>query len=86
MGADGAEGLKELSVKGCMTYAQDESSCVVFGMPKEAIALGAAAVVGNPYEIRQHLEWNMAQPAEVEPKEPSKPSRFSAGRASLNQP
>jgi two-component system chemotaxis response regulator CheB len=86
MGADGAEGLKELAVKGCMTYAQDEGSCVVFGMPKEAIALGAAAVVGNPYEIRQHLEWSMTQPAEGGQKEPSKLSRLSAGRASLLQP
>ncbi len=42
MGADGAEGLLEMKKKGAGTIAQDEKSCVVFGMPKEAIKLGAA--------------------------------------------
>ncbi len=42
MGADGAEGLKEMQSAGAGTIAQDEKSCVVFGMPKEAIKLGAA--------------------------------------------
>lgn len=41
MGDDGARGLKELHQTGARTYAQDEASCVVFGMPKEAIKLGA---------------------------------------------
>ncbi|WP_221178648.1 chemotaxis response regulator protein-glutamate methylesterase [Pseudomonas brassicacearum] len=40
MGDDGARGLKELHETGARTYAQDETSCVVFGMPKEAIKLG----------------------------------------------
>jgi len=40
MGDDGARGLKELHETGARTYAQDEASCVVFGMPKEAIKLG----------------------------------------------
>lgn len=40
MGDDGARGLKELHEAGGRTYAQDEDSCVVFGMPKEAIKLG----------------------------------------------
>ncbi|MDN0074182.1 CheB methylesterase domain-containing protein [Crenobacter sp. SG2303] len=42
MGRDGANGLLELKRAGARTIAQDEASCVVFGMPKEAIALGAA--------------------------------------------
>lgn len=42
MGADGAEGLKEMQDAGAGTIAQDERSCVVFGMPREAIKLGAA--------------------------------------------
>ncbi|MGZ9067425.1 MAG: protein-glutamate methylesterase/protein-glutamine glutaminase, partial [Burkholderiales bacterium] len=42
MGKDGAAGMLELHRAGAHTYAQDEHSCVVFGMPKEAIALGAA--------------------------------------------
>lgn len=42
MGSDGAEGLLEMRRAGAVTVAQDEASCVVFGMPKEAIARGAA--------------------------------------------
>jgi len=42
MGKDGATGLLELKRAGSRTIAQDEESCVVFGMPAEAIALGAA--------------------------------------------
>lgn len=41
MGDDGARGLKELKNTGAYTIAQDEESCVVFGMPKVAIELGA---------------------------------------------
>ncbi len=40
MGKDGAQGLLEMKQAGAHTIAQDEASCVVFGMPKEAIALG----------------------------------------------
>ena len=42
MGTDGAEGLLEMKKAGAGTIAQDEKSCVVFGMPKEAIKLAAA--------------------------------------------
>ncbi len=42
MGNDGAAGLKRLRDAGARTIAQDEKSCVVFGMPREAILLGAA--------------------------------------------
>jgi two-component system, chemotaxis family, protein-glutamate methylesterase/glutaminase len=42
MGDDGARGLKEMRDAGSTTAAQDEASCVVFGMPKEAIRLGGA--------------------------------------------
>jgi two-component system chemotaxis response regulator CheB len=41
MGDDGARGMKEMHDVGAKTIAQDEASCVVFGMPKEAIKLGA---------------------------------------------
>ncbi len=42
MGDDGARGLLEMKEAGAVTIAQDEASCVVFGMPHEAIKLGAA--------------------------------------------
>ena len=42
MGRDGAAGLLEMKRAGAYTFAQDEASCVVFGMPREAIALGGA--------------------------------------------
>ena len=41
MGDDGARGMKQLHDRGARTLAQSEASCVVFGMPKEAIQLGA---------------------------------------------
>lgn len=40
MGRDGAQGMLEMHEAGAHTFAQDEESCVVFGMPKEAIAAG----------------------------------------------
>ncbi|AGX87819.1 protein-glutamate methylesterase/protein-glutamine glutaminase [Candidatus Symbiobacter mobilis] len=42
MGNDGAKAMREMKDAGSYNYAQDESTCVVFGMPKEAIAHGAA--------------------------------------------
>ncbi len=55
MGDDGARGLKEMRDAGAHTLAQDEASCVVYGMPKEAVKLGAAdrslALCAIPAEI-----------------------------------
>ena len=51
MGDDGARGLKELHDSGARTYAQDEASCVVFGMPKEAIKLDGVDQVINLHAI-----------------------------------
>ena len=45
MGDDGALGLKEMFDCGAITYAQDQASCVVFGMPKEAIDLGGVSKI-----------------------------------------
>ncbi|RYZ39982.1 MAG: chemotaxis protein CheB [Myxococcaceae bacterium] len=45
MGRDGARGLKEIRERGGRTIAQDEASCVVYGMPREAVLLGAAQQV-----------------------------------------
>jgi two-component system chemotaxis response regulator CheB len=47
MGSNGSEGLLKMKDSGASTIAQDEGSCVVFGMPKEAIKLGAVDVVLN---------------------------------------
>ncbi len=41
MGADGAKGLLAMKQRGALTIAQDEATCIVFGMPKEAIKMGA---------------------------------------------
>jgi two-component system chemotaxis response regulator CheB len=46
MGKDGAAGMLEMKNAGAYNFAQDEASCVVFGMPREAIALGGAQEVG----------------------------------------
>lgn len=51
MGADGAKGMHDLYKAGATTFAQDEKSSVVFGMPKEAIKLNAAKMIGNPDEL-----------------------------------
>jgi two-component system chemotaxis response regulator CheB len=45
MGADGAQGLLKMRQAGAHTIAQDENSCVVYGMPREAVELGAAVRV-----------------------------------------
>jgi two-component system chemotaxis response regulator CheB len=54
MGDDGAKGLLEMNQAGAYTIAQNEMSCVVFGMPKKAINLGAASIVLPLDEISAH--------------------------------
>ncbi|MEA4925524.1 MAG: chemotaxis response regulator protein-glutamate methylesterase [Syntrophomonadaceae bacterium] len=53
MGRDGAEGLLQMKNAGAFTIAQDEKSCVVYGMPKEAIQLGAAIKIASLEQIPQ---------------------------------
>ncbi len=60
MGADGAKGLLELKEVGAQTIAQDQESSIVFGMPKEAIKLGAAKEIMSlediaPFLVRKFL-------------------------------
>jgi two-component system chemotaxis response regulator CheB len=58
MGADGAEGMAELKAAGARTIAQDEATCVVFGMPKEAIQRGGVDEVLPLPRIAAHvLKW-----------------------------
>jgi two-component system chemotaxis response regulator CheB len=55
MGRDGAAGLLEMKKAGAYTVAQDEASCVVFGMPKEAIRLGGVDKVVSLSDIPRTL-------------------------------
>jgi len=55
MGKDGAVAMREMRDAGAHTIAQDEASCVVFGMPKEAIAAGAVMHVLPLDDIAGHL-------------------------------
>jgi two-component system, chemotaxis family, protein-glutamate methylesterase/glutaminase len=63
MGDDGAEGLLEMRRAGAATIAQDEASCVVFGMPKEAIKRRAASEVVALAEMPQALLKRFTQPS-----------------------
>lgn len=61
MGDDGAKGLLEMRKLGATTRAQDEESCVVFGMPKEAIACGAVEKIVSLSKIsREIMLWHGA--------------------------
>ena len=53
MGDDGARGLKEMRDAGALTIGQDEASCVVYGMPREAMKHGAVAMERPLAEIPQ---------------------------------
>ncbi len=55
MGRDGADGLLRMRQAGAHTLVQDEASCVVFGMPREAIAVGAAIEVVPLLEMSQRV-------------------------------
>ncbi len=59
MGNDGAAGMKEMKDAGAFNIAQDEETCVVYGMPKEAVKIGAVDVIVPlhkiPEEIGKHI-------------------------------
>jgi len=55
MGRDGAAGLLRMRARGGRTFAQDEASCVVYGMPREAALLGAAAFIMPPSRMAARL-------------------------------
>ncbi|MBC7319942.1 chemotaxis response regulator protein-glutamate methylesterase [bacterium] len=56
MGSDGVRGLEEIKKNGGKTIAQDEKSCVVFGMPKSAIERGVVDVVADLEDIPVEIE------------------------------
>jgi two-component system chemotaxis response regulator CheB len=55
MGEDGVAGLRSVRRAGGRIYAQDEKSCVVFGMPGAAVAAGLADLVLPPEQIARRL-------------------------------
>jgi two-component system chemotaxis response regulator CheB len=55
MGRDGADGMVRLAKAGAYTIAQDESSCVVYGMPKAAVELGAVNEILNVHKIGERV-------------------------------
>ena len=58
MGDDGSIGIKELYDNGAYTIAQDEASCVVFGMPKQAIVKGAVCeIVGLDFIYKKIIAY-----------------------------
>ncbi|WP_118132878.1 chemotaxis response regulator protein-glutamate methylesterase [Oceanicella sp. SM1341] len=64
MGDDGARGLLEMRQAGAETLVQDEASCVVFGMPREALALGAAERALPPARLAAEITaWAARRPA-----------------------
>ncbi len=65
MGADGAEGLLAMKKAGAHTIAQDEASCVVFGMPKEAINRGAVSEVQPLLKVANAIESAIARKSRV---------------------
>jgi len=55
MGSDGAAGLRALAAKGAYTIAEDESTCVVFGMPRAAIQTGAVKRIVPLHQIAEAI-------------------------------
>lgn len=55
MGKDGARGMLAMREAGALTFAQDEASCVVFGMPREALLIGAAGEAVPLHEMSERI-------------------------------
>ena len=64
MGRDGAAGLLEMQQAGAYTFAQDEASCVVFGMPREAIATGGVSEIAPLAEMSRRVMARLASMGE----------------------
>ena len=56
MGRDGARGMAALKYRGAYTLCQDEASCIVFGMPRAALALGAVTEVATPENMGKRIK------------------------------
>jgi len=80
MGKDGAAGMRAIAQAGGLTIAQDEKTCVVFGMPKEAIALGGAHHILPIQEIASLLVTKVVNSqSTVLPKSSSQGLRHQTG-------
>ena len=60
MGKDGAQGLLAMRKQGSFTVAQDEATSIVFGMPKEAIDIGAAETVAPLNQVARRIMSHLA--------------------------
>jgi two-component system chemotaxis response regulator CheB len=60
MGSDGADELLLMKEKGAVTIAQDKDSCVVFGMPGEAVKVNAAMHILPPDKIAETIEHTLS--------------------------
>lgn len=56
MGRDGAKGMAAVQYRGGYTLCQDEASCVVFGMPRAALALGAVTEIASPETMGRRIQ------------------------------
>jgi two-component system, chemotaxis family, protein-glutamate methylesterase/glutaminase len=74
MGRDGAAGLLAIRRAGGRAFAQDEASSVVYGMPREAVLLGAADEVLAPHEIGRRLA--ALRPGRTSAGRPDRPARL----------
>lgn len=61
MGRDGANGMAGLKYRGAYTLCQDEASCVVFGMPRAALALGAVTEIATPETLGKRIQHLVTQ-------------------------
>lgn len=60
MGRDGAAGLQRMHEAGAFTGAQDEKSCIVYGMPRAAVELGAVDIIGPPQKLATEVLQQLA--------------------------
>ena len=56
MGRDGARGMAALKYRGAYTLCQDEASCIVFGMPRAALGLGAVSEIATPEKMGRRIK------------------------------
>ncbi len=56
MGRDGARGMAALKYRGAYTLCQDEASCIVFGMPRAALGLGAVTEIATPEKMGRRIK------------------------------